>query len=76
MTSTCLSPMSAFQSRFSTFTQISPGLETLGWKIFVRKKPARQKTKLTVCPVPDSWLSGPPLYLLVDGAAVKECTGP
>ena len=54
MTSTCLSPMSDFQSRFSTFTQISPGLETLGWKIFVRKKPAHRKTKLTVCPVPDS----------------------
>ena len=54
MTSTCLSPMSDFQSRFSTFTQISPGLETLGWKIFVRKKPAHQKTKLIVCSVPDS----------------------
>ena len=40
MTSTCRRPMSGFQSRLSTFTQISPGFETLGWKILVRKKPA------------------------------------
>ena len=64
ITSTCLSPMSGFQSRFRTFTQISPGLETLGWKIFVRKKPAHQKTKRTVCRVPDSWLFGLPFNLL------------
>ena len=40
MTSTCRRPMSGFQSRLSTFTQISPGFETFGWKILVRKKPA------------------------------------
>jgi hypothetical protein len=43
MTSTCRRPMSGFQSRLSTFTQISPGFETLGWKILVRKKPAFRK---------------------------------
>ena len=32
--------MSAVQSFLSTFTQISPVLDTLGWKIFVMKKPA------------------------------------
>ena len=64
MTSTCLSPMSAFQSRFSTFTQISPGFETLGWKIFVRKKPVHQEKGFTIGPVPDSCLYGAPTYIL------------
>lgn len=30
-------PKSGFQSFFSVFTQISPLVETFGWKIFVRK---------------------------------------
>jgi len=30
MTSTCRKPRSDFQSRFKTFTQISPVLDTLG----------------------------------------------
>ena len=39
---TCRRPISAVQSFFSTLTQISPALETFGWKIFVMKKPAVQ----------------------------------
>ena len=37
ITSTCRNPRSAFQSFFSTFTQISPDFDTLGWNILVRK---------------------------------------
>ena len=37
MTSTWRSPISGAQSRLSTFTQISPALDTFGWKILVRK---------------------------------------
>ena len=40
MSSRCRSCVSAVQSFFRTFTQISPALETLGWKILVVKKPA------------------------------------
>ena len=32
-------PILEFQSFFKTFTQISPELLTLGWKILVTKKP-------------------------------------
>lgn len=31
--------LAGFQSFLSVLTQISPELETLGWKILVRKKP-------------------------------------
>ena len=37
----CFSPRSDFQSFFKVFTQISPRDDTLGWKIFVRKKPVK-----------------------------------
>lgn len=38
--STCLRLWLGCQSRFSVLTQISPALDTFGWKIFVTKYPA------------------------------------
>jgi len=35
----CFRPYSAFQSFFSVLTHISPFFATLGWNIFVKKKP-------------------------------------
>ena len=35
----CLIPKSGFQSFLRVLTQISPVLDTFGWKIFVKKKP-------------------------------------
>jgi len=56
VTRMCPIPYVAFQSFFSVFTQISPALETLGWKIlvniepgsFVRQPDANDKTQRNV----------------------------
>ena len=44
-------PWSGFQSLLSVLTHMAPLLATLGWKIFVRKKPAHTDTHILLSQV-------------------------
>lgn len=45
----CLMPRSSFQSFLRVFTQISPVLDTLGWKILVINRPVKGVSNSTHC---------------------------